>query len=228
MVTPLGVVTEVPIILPTGTGTKSRPYDIISDPGGNLWFVTNNSQYIGEITNGGSTPPNYYKVKTTNPGLQGIAVGPDGALYFTETAANKIGRMTTAGDVTYEVPVPGPLPSGGALLGGITTGPDNNMWFTALGVPAIGSFTPPSGPITWHTITLSNPPTEPGVITVGPDNALWFTEPAEGAIGRITTTSPTAYSTFQPDLPIKPNGITQGPDGALWFTDGYGLIWRLH
>ena len=30
----------------------------------------------------------------------GIAAGPDGALWFTEPAANRIGRITTAGDIT--------------------------------------------------------------------------------------------------------------------------------
>ena len=35
----------------------------------------------------------------------GIASGPDGALWFTELAANRIGRITTSGSLT-EYPVP--------------------------------------------------------------------------------------------------------------------------
>ena len=37
--------------------------------------------------------------------LSDIVAGPDGALWFTETGANKVGRITTAGQIT-EYPVP--------------------------------------------------------------------------------------------------------------------------
>ena len=59
----------------------------------------------------------------------GIAQGPDGnggrCLWFTEKAANKIGRITTAGAIT-EFALPrtvGPGP--------IAEGSDGNMWFTS-------------------------------------------------------------------------------------------------
>src|SRR5258705_107180 len=39
-------------------------------------------------------------------GLQGITAGPDGALWFTESAGNAMGRITTAGVVTkYPLPI---------------------------------------------------------------------------------------------------------------------------
>src|SRR6266516_4831601 len=50
---------------------------------------------------------NEYPVPTSNAQPYDITVGPDGALWFTETAnaVNQIGRMTIGGDVT-EYPVP--------------------------------------------------------------------------------------------------------------------------
>src|SRR4051794_25826071 len=56
----------------------------------------------------------------------GIASGPDGALWFTE-AADKIGRITTAGVVTEYA-----LPASASPLYPyrITAGPDGAMWFT--------------------------------------------------------------------------------------------------
>jgi streptogramin lyase len=54
-----------------------------------------------------------------------ITAGPDGALWFTENAANAIGRITTAGMVkTYPLPTPNAFPCG------IAAGPDGALWFT--------------------------------------------------------------------------------------------------
>ena len=57
----------------------------------------------------------------------GIAAGPDGNLWFTETSGNKIGRISPSGTIT-EFPVP-TAKSGPA---GSRAGPDGNLWFTDL------------------------------------------------------------------------------------------------
>ena len=72
----------------------------------------------------------------TGRGPSGIALGPDGALWFAETEADKIGRMTTTGRIT-EFALP-PDPSGPNLPGEIVAGPDGAMWFTESGVNKIG------------------------------------------------------------------------------------------
>src|ERR1700731_2568477 len=59
-----------------------------------------------------------------------ITAGPDGALWFTEGNANKIGRITTAGVFTEF-----PVPTANSFPAGITAGPDGNLWF----VEAIGN-----------------------------------------------------------------------------------------
>ena len=59
-------------------------------------------------------------------GPSAIATGADQALWFTETGAGRIGRITTSGVLTNEFPVPSP----GAEPGGITAGPDSALWFT--------------------------------------------------------------------------------------------------
>jgi virginiamycin B lyase len=66
----------------------------------------------------------------------GIAVGPDGNLWFTEQSANLIGRITTAGTISQ---------FGGLTAGAgpdlITAGPngDPHMWFTEFGGSRIGN-----------------------------------------------------------------------------------------
>ena len=55
---------------------------------------------------------------------QGIAAGPDGALWFTDSGNDVIGRMTTRGKYTMQVS------PGDEVSDGITAGPDGALWFT--------------------------------------------------------------------------------------------------
>src|ERR1700730_6073061 len=65
-----------------------------------------------------------------------IAAGPDGALWFTETFASRIGRITTSGVVSEF-----PLPTSGSGPADIAAGPDGALWFTEEGVHKIGRIT---------------------------------------------------------------------------------------
>jgi hypothetical protein len=78
-----------------------------------------------------------YPVPTPNSEPFGIAAGPDGALWFTESGADKIGRITTAGAVTEF-----PIPTAGSDPFGIAAGPDGNLWFTEAGASRIGVLDP--------------------------------------------------------------------------------------
>jgi virginiamycin B lyase len=143
-----------------------------------------------------------------------ITAGPDGALWFTELQANKIGRITTVGTLSEYVL---PTPNSGPLS--ITTGPDGALWFTEQNINStgdqIGRITT-GGMITEFPVPTSNGQT--GGITAGPDGALWFTESAANQIGRITTGG--AVNEYPvPTAQSFPFGIVAGSDGALWFTE---------
>ena len=142
----------------------------------------------------------------------GIAAGPDGALWFTEYAGNRIGRITTGGSVTEFT-----VPSGGPDH--ITAGPDGALWFTEPAGNMVGRITT-AGLVDMFAVPTANSPVD---ITAGPDGALWFTEPGGDRIGRITTTG--TFTEFLVPA-FRPNAITAGPDGALWFTytNGIGRI----
>jgi virginiamycin B lyase len=81
---------------------------------------------------------NEFPIPTPNSGAYGITVGPDGALWFVENKANKIGRITTAGVITNEFPIP--TPNSGP--GFITVGPDGALWFNEGGANNIGRSPP--------------------------------------------------------------------------------------
>jgi len=152
-----------------------------------------------------------YPIPTSASIPWAITAGPDGNLWFTETATSKIAKIALDGTITeYATPT---APSA------ITKGPDGNLWFTE-GAGKIGRIST-SGTITEY-------PTRPGVslsgITSGPDGNLWFAEYSGGHVGRIT---PAGTITEYPLTSLGyPYSITAGPDGNLWCTD-IGRIWKI-
>lgn len=139
-----------------------------------------------------------------------IAMGPDGALWFTETNAGKIGRITTDGVITeYAIPTANGFPFG------ITTGPDGALWFTEVQSQKIGRITT-DGTVTEFAAGGSPSNDFLSNITAGADGALWFNKHCSG-ISRITTAGVVT------DFPTTscPFGLTRGPDDALWFADFY-------
>ncbi len=150
---------------------------------------------------------------TFSDGPWEITPGPDGALWFTENNANRIGRITTAGIISeYTVPTAnsGPL--------GIAAGPDGALWFTEEAASKIGRITT-GGTISEYPVPTSGGQT--GGITAGPDGALWFTEQNANQIGRITTAG--GINEYPIPTPNShPLGIAAGADGALWFTEETG------
>ena len=145
--------------------------------------------------------------------------GPDGNLFFTETAADKIGEITTAGVVTeFAIPTPNALPTS------ITTGPDGNVYFTESGVTNSGGFgalhigrLTPTGKITEFSLGFSV--FAVGGITAGPDGNVYFTvgDNHGEQVGRITPAGNVSFLAVPGG--INPGAITTGPDGNLWVTD---------
>jgi virginiamycin B lyase len=143
----------------------------------------------------------------------GIALGPDGAMWFTDLQADRIGRIDTTGGVTTFS-----LPAGHSFPKGIALGPDGALWFTEEGVPArIGRITT-AGALT--EFALPNPVSRPYGIASGPDGNLWFTELLTNRIGRITTSG--VITEFPVPTTGELTGITAGPDGNLWFAERTG------
>ena len=107
---------------------------IISGPDGNLWFKEADldgwNDKIGRITQTGTISE--FPVPDRLSNVNGITVGPDNAIWFTEDTLNhtekgKIGRITLTGAISEF-----PLPTPGGGPGGITVGPDGKLWFTEM------------------------------------------------------------------------------------------------
>jgi streptogramin lyase len=146
---------------------------------------------------------------TTSGAPQGITVGPDGALWFTEWSANMIGRVTTAGVVTEHT-----VPTASSYPYGITTGPDGALWFTERQGNKIGRMTT-GGSFTEYPLPTAS--AAPGGIVTAPDGNLWFNESSGSKIGRITTAG--VVTEFPLPTVTRNTGIVVGPDGNLWFPE---------
>lgn len=175
----------------------------------------------------------------TGPGISGpagIAVGPDGALWFTNINNDSIGRITTDGVVTNYTDAGIDAPYS------IIAGPDGNLWFTSHDNNKIGRIT------TAGAITLYSDATRiggPYAIAAGSDGAIWFANGGlpgqtitKRSIGTITTAGVVSYYPAPggspwscpglTDLVCEPTGIAAGPDSALWFTNsGTSTIGRI-
>src|ERR1700681_1487861 len=116
---------------------------------------------------------------------EGIALGPDGNLWFTEFTGDRIGRITPHGVVTEFSA--GMTPFSNAV--GITAGPDGNLWFTenagfSTNTGRIGRITP-AGVITEVSAGVPSGAV-PVSIAAGSDGNLWFTDSTAPRVGRIT------------------------------------------
>jgi virginiamycin B lyase len=159
----------------------------------------------------------------------GIAQGPDGAMWFTERDADAIGRIASDGTVTQYPSAGNPLQAG-ADPAGIVTGPNGDLYFSEYGASAIGELDPTTGQLVGEYPT----PTAdagPDGITVGPDGAIWFAENSGARIGRLdpSTHAITEYP-IQLDghIVYTPTDLVTGADGALWITlSANGEIARL-
>lgn len=155
--------------------------DIINGPDGNLWFVTSSpgstsGNTVGKITTSGVAT--YYSL-SYNAQPQGIAIGSDGNLWFTQHALNKIGMITPAGVLTeYSIPT-----AGGAQ--GIAAGSDGALWFTREGVGKIGRVTT-SGVFSEYSVPGASTVGIERIIT-GSDGAVWFLDWVHDKIGRVAT-----------------------------------------
>ncbi len=140
-----------------------------------------------------------------------LALAPDGTVWFTESAGNRIGRMSPDGTGLKEFALPNPNSSPRI----IALGADNNMWFSEHTGNRIGRITP-EGVITEFPIPTPN--SQPRAIALGADGNIWFGEFAGGKIGRISPAGViTEFAIPTPDS--GPRALAAGPDGNIWFSE---------
>jgi streptogramin lyase len=143
---------------------------LVFGPDQNLWFPT--GTLMARLTP--AQDPEYFSLGDSS--ANELCVGPDEALWFTDTAQHRIGRLALNGkSQLFDLP-PGSGPTR------IVAGPDGALWFIAEGGDKIGRISV-DGEATQYPIPTSGG--LPYALTVGGDHNLWFTEKFSGKIGRL-------------------------------------------
>lgn len=201
-----GVITEYPI--PTEDGMDDTQGFVGLGPDGAIWFNEDRVHKLGRITPDGTITE--FDLPKEIGVIRQIVAGPDGALWVTAVEANKIVKLSTAGQVLAQYT----LPQADSRPAGMVVGPDGAFWFVEVGANQIGRISV-DGVITEYAIPTAN--SFPIRLTVGPDHALWFNMFGADKIGRITLEGQIS----EYDTPgMGPLSLAAGADGAIWFT-GY-------
>jgi streptogramin lyase len=217
----------------SGDMPPNQVHAIVTGPDRNLWFPEPGGNKVARLTSSGAVAEFPLPKHPENPVGSypyGIAVGADGALWFTELVG-RIGRITLDGHIV-EFQLPG-INHGPTDM---VAGSDGALWFLEPNQSLFGritvdghvtEFSLPSAPC--HTPGIpsisSDGPCEVVNFTGGPDGALWFSEPWRNALGRMDKQGhineyslPTTTA-----MPGSPGALAVGPDGAMWFTYGDGV-----
>lgn len=183
-----------------------------------------NAQFQVQVTNSGGTATSAPATLTVTAAVGsgsvvsqeapasaplGIVQGPDGNIWFTNSAA---GQVCVLDKLTHQV-VRIPLADAHCDPVGIANGPDGNLWFTEQASDKVGVITP-AGTVT-HEFPVGKGPTG---LVAGADGDVWFTMQGDDLVGRITPEG--IYAPFAVTTPAAwPTGITRTQTGVLWFTE---------
>jgi virginiamycin B lyase len=162
-----------------------------------------------------------YPVKTTaDPFIEGMTKGDTGSdFWFTESEANRIGKITTQGAITeYK------LPPSGRYAEKIANGPDDTFWFTytvdaGKATPNyLGRIVGARGKVTLYVVPGSEVVGDfewaEGIVR-GSDDKMWFTT-YKGKVGNVTDNGTITLYTLG-NGNYAQSSIATGPDKALWF-----------
>ena len=255
--TSTGVVTEFPP-LPVVNAQEAWSYDIVSGPGGDLWFsdsvfnqypasdpsglgyILPEQDFIGRVTTAGAVTLFPVSAAGSQSSIEygSLAAGADGNLWFTQATSSGpsfFGRMSPSGVVT-------PFPLGNLYGASVANGQNGSLIVTGeqrtkgnerdvvFNVSTTGAVTPYKLPAAkWHPFETYQ---------ISADGSLWLTDVAglePGEIGRITASgAATAYSLshFAPASVDGVDSMAVGPDSKLYVladvTSGLGYEERLY
>jgi streptogramin lyase len=152
--------------------------------------------------------PTEVAVPTPNSVPEGITLGPDGNLWFTEFQGGKIGRITPSGTITEFT----------GLTGApfwITAGPNGDLWFTEA-TNAVGEMTTAGVLVGEFALPAGGGLDQ---IAAASDGTLWITEFSGNRIGKVSPDGVVTDVATLPTAGAGPTAIVGVADGNLWFTE---------
>ena len=169
----------------------------------------NGAGMIGVLSTGGA-----FKIHDSpskdDLGNNGLALGPDGDVWFAEKA--HIAKITPTGTIT-EFAYPSGLNDNTAA--GVVTGPDRKVWFTEYFTQKVANIDPATGTITEFDVGAAGC-TGPQGLAVGTDRDLYF-NCAATAIAKMTTSGTVTVIANPYGNPVTPQDMVTGPNGHIWY-----------
>lgn len=196
------------------------PYAIAAGADG-IWFTEYSAPVIDELPLDGAVK----QIALDRDSFpERLAVARDGAVWFTDPQADRIGRIFpghAAADY-YAVPSPKSGPAG------IAAARDGSIWFTEHAANQVAIFVPPGADLMergWHGFKEFKLPQGggPAGIVAAADGSVWFAENSGNRIGRIAIDPEAGQPRINEyALPVPhshPNGVAAGSDGNIYFTE---------
>jgi len=161
-----------------------------------------------------NVPIKEYEVPTPNSRPHDPALAPDGSLWYTGQASNKLGRLDPKTGEFKEYPLK--TPSSGPH--GLVADKDGNIWFTAISAGYVGKLDPKSGEISEYR-PAEGTRIDPHTPVFDHDGTLWFTNEETNYIGRLDPKSGKMTLAKVPTAHAVPYGIVVLPNNAPFFCE---------
>src|SRR5215471_17437887 len=155
-----------------------------------------------------------YEVPTPNSRPHDPAVAPDGSLWYTGQAANKLGRVNPKSGEFKEYPLK--TPNSGPH--GLVADKEGAIWFTAISGGYVGKLDPGSGQITEYRPS-GGTRIDPHTPVLDHDGILWFTNEETNFIGRLDPKTGKMTLARVPTPHAVPYGIVVLPSNTPFFCE---------
>lgn len=158
-------------------------------------------------------PIKEYDVPTKDAHPHDPALGNDGALWYTEQRADKLGRLDPATGQTKEYPL-----RAGSGPHGLVSDAEGNIWFTAQGGGYIGKLDPKTGHVTEYK--MPDPKArDPHTPVIDQRGILWFTVQGSNFVGRLDPRAGEIRLKAPPTAGALPYGIVINSKGIPFFCE---------
>ncbi|KRC66494.1 hypothetical protein ASE12_18000 [Aeromicrobium sp. Root236] len=214
-----------------GISGTAPPGSLVTGSDGNMWFIEA-AGWVGRITPAGQIT-DYPVPADPDPdrplSLTHITPAPDGSLWFTDYWSGRIGRVTTAGQVsilhtlsitipydgqmppqTIQVPVKSPI-----------FATDGKLWVLSGGL-STGIFVPTRvNPADWSTNSFIGGAGDVSAdAAVAPDGTYWYTGLFAGVLGYVKPDGVAEAPVVAGAVSLaRLSGIALTPGGDIWFTE---------
>lgn len=207
------------------TFPNGSPQFMTIDLKGRVWLTLLGTNQIAEYDPTTREPPRFYDAPSPNAYLQGLAIAPDGSVWFSEPVLKRIGHIVPCQSASCSITDYGP-PNGIeiAIPIQLTVDPAGTVWFTDHGSNQFGSFNPSSHEWKVFPIGYCSTPFAlcatglPNAISVDSSGRIWFSEHYAGRVAQYNPSSETLTEyTVPATSPPLIWWASPGPGNLVWF-----------